>query len=122
MLRMEYEKEVILSIRHRIETYEQQRLFDDNAIDKDYTPLEVTLETSHIHLGSRQRGLMLLSYEKDLEGTLGFHGFGVALARFLHDYALVEVYSKDFVGDGFTGHQHYIYWYKVMFALTGPTH
>ena len=68
MLRMEYEKEVILSIRHCIETYEQQQLFDDNIIDEDYTPgLDAMFENSHIHLGSRQRSLKLLSYEKVLE-------------------------------------------------------
>ena len=115
MLRMEYEKEVILSIRHRIETYEQQQLFDDNIIDEDYTPgLDAMFENSHIHLGSRQRSLKLLSYEKVLEESQGFDGFSDSLAEFLRDYAHAEVYGSDFVGDGFEGHPNCIYWCKVI--------
>jgi len=115
MLRMEYEKEVVLSIRHRIETYEQQRLFDDNIIDEDYTPgLDAMFENSHVHLGSRQRSLKLLSYEKVLEESQGFDGLSDSLAKFLRDYARVEVYGSDFVGDGFEGHPNCIYWCKVI--------
>ena len=120
MLRMEYEKEVVLSIRHRIEMHEQQQSFDDNTVnDSGYTPdLDAVFKNSHIHLGSRQRSLMLLSYEQVLEESQGFDGFGDSLARFLRDYTLsrVEVYGSDFVGDGFEGHQYCIYWCKVVLA------
>lgn len=120
MLRMEYEKEVVLNIRHRIEMHEQQRLFDENIADTDYTPLEATSEHSRIHLGSRQRGLKVLSYEKTLEETLGFRGFSDSLAGFLRDHALVDVHGSDFVGDGFDGHQQCIYWCKVIFCSPRP--
>ncbi|KAF9642489.1 hypothetical protein BDM02DRAFT_3193135 [Thelephora ganbajun] len=122
MLRMEYEKEVILNIRHCIEMYNQQQLFDDNITDKDCTPLETAFKHSHVHLGSCQHGLKLLSYEKVLEETIGFHGFSDSLARFLCDYALVEVYGSDFVGDRFEGHQYCIYWLKVIFTLLNVVH
>ena len=118
MLRMEYEREVILSVCHRIEMYEQQQLFDDNAADEDYTPLAATLgDSSRVHLGSRQRGLKLTLYEKVLEETLEFNHFGDSLARFLRNHTLMEVYGTDFVRDGFEGHWHCIYWYKVISTL-----
>ena len=112
MLRMEYEKEVVLSIRHRIEMHEQERHFNSNAPDEDYT--EVVFEGSHVRLGSRQRGLKLPSYEQDLKETIGLRGFSDSLARFLRDHAQVDVYGSDFNGDGFEGHQLCIYWCKVI--------
>lgn len=112
MLRMAYEKEVVLSIRHRIEMYEQERDFNNNAPDKDYK--EVAFEVSRVRLGSRQRGLKLSSYEQDLKELIGFDGFGDSLAGFLRDYAQVDVHGSDFDGDGFEGHQFYVYWYKVI--------
>ena len=112
MLRMEYEKEVVLSIRHRIEMYEEERHFNSNTPDEDYK--EAALEDPHVRLGSRQRGLRLSSYEQDLKETIGFRGFGDSLARFLRDHTRVDVYGSDFDGDGFIGHQHYIYWCKVI--------
>jgi hypothetical protein len=120
---MEYEKEVILSIRHRIEVCEQWWLFDNNTSNQDY-PLseEKMFEDSHVHLGSRQRGLKLLSYEKVLEEMLGFQQFGDSLAEFLRDYACVDMYGSDFEGDGFGGHQHYIYWCKVSFTRLSLSH
>jgi len=117
MLRMEYEKEVVLDIRHRIDVYEQWREFDDDVADEQYNVSPATFNHSHVHLGSRQRGLKLPSYETVLEEMLGFHNFGDSLAEFLRDYALVEVYGSDFEGDGFEGHQNCIYWCKVGFAL-----
>lgn len=111
MLRMQYEKEVVLNIRHRIEMYEQEQQFDDNVADEDY--VETLSERSHIQFGSRQRGLSLKSYEEDLEEKLGFRKFGDSLASFFRDRGIVEVYGSDFEGDGFVGHQNYIYWYKV---------
>ena len=117
MLRMEYEKEVVLNIRHRVEMHEQQQEFDDNVTDKEYNIPEEIFNYSHVHLSSRQRGLKLLSYEISLEETLGFRKFGDSLAEFLRDYALVDVYGSDFDGDGFEGHQHYIYWCKVIYTL-----
>ena len=113
MLRMQYEKEVVLNIRHRIEMYEQEQLFNNNATDEDYVE---TFEHSNIQFGSRQRGLKLKSYEEDMEEELGFHEFGDSLARFFRDRNIVEVYGSDFEGDGFIGHQRYIYWYKVGFV------
>ena len=100
MLRMAYEKEVILSIRHRIEMYEQEQIFCDNITDgSDNTA--ATFEDSHIHLGSCQRSLNVLTYERVLERELQFHGFGDSLAGFLRDYTCVEVYGSNFEGDGF---------------------
>jgi len=98
MLRMEYGKEVVLSIHHCIEIHEQRQLPTENDADEDCT--EETSEHSHVHLGSRRRGLKVPSYEKVLEETVGLHGFSDALARFLRDYARVEVYGSDFEGDG----------------------
>jgi hypothetical protein len=115
MLRMEYEKEVVLSIRHRIEMYEQERDFNSNAPDEDYK--EVTFEDSHARLGSRQRGLKLPSYEQELKEVIGLQGFSDGLARFLRDHTQVDVYGSDFDGDGFEGHQLCIYWCKVIFVL-----
>ena len=112
---MVYEKEVVLNIRHRIEMCEQQEMFDDNVADKEFTPLEATFAYSHVHLGSRQRGLKIPSYAEDLQEMLDFHGFSDSLAEFLRDYARVEVYGSDFSGDGFEGHQHHISWCKVCF-------
>jgi len=120
MLQMEYEKEVVLNICHRVEMHEQQQQFDDNVVDKGYDLLEGMFDHSHIHLGSRQRGLKVPSYETDLEETLGFYGFSDSLAAFLRDYARVEVYGSDFYGDGFEGHQHCIRWWMVGFALVVP--
>ena len=111
---MVYEKEVVLNIRHRIELCEQQRLFDDNVVDEDYTPLEATFASSRIQLGSRQRGLKIPSYEKVLEEMLGFRNFGNSLAGFLRVHTSVDVRGPDFDGDGFEGHQYCIYWYKVI--------
>ena len=103
MLRMQYEKEVVLSIRHRIEIWEQEQLFNTNAADADY--VETITERPRICLGSRQRGLKVSSYEQVLDEEIGFHGFGDFLASFLRDYAHVEVYGSDFEGDGFEGHR-----------------
>lgn len=116
MLRMEYEKEVVLNIRHRIEMYNQWEEFNENIADEEYDHMEATFDYSHVHLGSRQRGLKLSSYETVLEETLGFHGFGDALAEFLRNYASVEIHGTDFEGDGFEGHQNCIYWHKVFFT------
>ena len=109
---MAYEKEVILSIRHRIEAYEQERLFNDN-IDDDLDDTTATFENARVRLGSCQRGFKLPSYEQVLEGEIGFCGFGDSLARFLRDYTRIEVYGSDFEGDGFEGHQFCINWCKV---------
>ena len=116
MLRMAFEREVVLNIRHRIEVYEQQRLFDENA-DEDGIPLETEFSNSYIHLGSRQRSLKIPTYEKVLEEELAFSNFGDHLARFLRDYARVDVHGSDFEGDGFEGDQHNIYWCKVASSL-----
>ena len=120
MLRMVCEKEVVLNIRHRIEIHEQERLFRDNApSDSGGTP--ASFEYSHIHLGSRQRALKVLSYEQDLETELGFCGFSDSLARFIRDYTPIEVYGSDFDGDGFEGHKHCINWRKVQYSHS-PQH
>ena len=113
MLRMVYEKEVILNIHHRIEIYEQERHFGDNALDDTAGNTTTAFKDSHIYLGSRQRSLKVLSYEEDLEAGLGFRGFGDSLAEFFQDYTRIEVYGSDFDGDGFEGHQLCIYWHKV---------
>ena len=111
---MQYEKEVVLSIRHRIEIRKQERFFQlDVAEAEGHT--DAAFKNSHIHLGSRQRAIQLTSYEQDLEEQIGFHGFGDCLARFVRDHTPVEVYGSDFEGDGFEGHQLCIYWCKVFF-------
>jgi hypothetical protein len=115
---MVYEKEVVLNIRHCFEVYEQEQMFDDNVPD-DSMDTGARFEDSHIHLGSRQRGLKILSYERVLEVELGFKEFGDSLAQFLRDYTRIEVYGSDFEGDGFDGHQLCINWCKVSFFLPG---
>ena len=118
MLRMEYEKEVVLNICHCIEMHEQQKIFDSNNADEDQTPLDLTtFKNSHVHLGSRQRSLRLLLYEKSLEETIEFYGLSDSLTEFLCNYTCVEVYSSDFIGNGFEGHQLRVYWCKVNFTL-----
>jgi hypothetical protein len=109
---MVYEKEVVLNIRHRIEIYEQERMFNDNIPDNSIET-GATFEESHIHLGSCQRGLKIPSYAQVLEAELGFNGFSDSLAQFLRDHTHIEVYGSDFEGDGFEGHQFCIYWCKV---------
>jgi len=116
MLRMAFEREVVLNIRHRIEMFEQQQLFDENFNENDVPP-EMEFSNSHIHLGSRQRGLKLPTYEKVLEEELGFPNLGDSLAKFLRDYALIDVYGSDFEGDGFVGDKHNINWCKVIPSL-----
>jgi len=113
MLRMAFEREIVLNIRHRIEMHEQQRLFDENA-EEDDIPSETEFGTSHIHLGSRQRSVKIPTYEKVLEEELGFSNLGDSLARFLRDYTHVDVRGSDFEGDGFEGDQYNIYWCKVV--------
>jgi hypothetical protein len=90
---MVYEKEVVLDVRHRIEIYKQRQIFDDNVPD-DSIDTRANFEGSHIHLGSRQRGLKIPSYEQVLEGELGFHEFGDSLAQFLRDYTCIKVYGR----------------------------
>jgi len=114
---MAFEREVVLNIRHRIEVYEQQQFFDENA-EEDDAPLETEFSNSHVHLGSRQRSLKLPTYEKVLEEELGFPNLGDSLAQFLRDYARVDVHGSDFNGDGFEGDQHNIYWCKVTSSLS----
>ena len=118
MLRMAFEREVVLNIRHRLEMQEQQQLFDENTDEAD-VPLEAEFNYSHVHLGSRQHSIRLRTYEKSLEETLGFSGFGDSLAKFLREYAGVDVYGSDFKGDGFEGHQHCIFHCKVIFVSSG---
>jgi len=77
-------------------------------------PLEAEFGCSHIHLGSHQRSLKAPTYKQVLHEELGFSNFGDSLATFLREYALVEVYGLDFDGDGFEGHQHNIWWCKVI--------
>ena len=113
MLRMAFEREIVLNIRHRLEMREQQQLFNEDAEEVD-VPLEAEFDYSHIHLGSRQRSLRVPTYEKVLEEALGLSDFGDSLAKFLCDHAGVEVYGSDFEGDGFEGNQHCISWCKVV--------
>ena len=113
MLQMAFEREVVFNIRHRLEMYDQQQLFNENA-DEDDIPLEAEFEYSHVHLGSRRRSLKIPTYEKVLKEELGLSDFGDILAKFLRDYAQIEVFGLDFEGDGFEGHQHCIYWCKVV--------
>ena len=54
MLQMVYEKEVVLNIRHRIEIYEQERHFGDNALNDTAGDTTTAFKDSHIHLGSCQ--------------------------------------------------------------------
>ena len=115
MLRMAFEREVVLNIRHRLEMQEQQRLFGENADEVDI-PSEMEFNYSHVHLGSRQRSILVGTYEKVLEEALGFSGFGDSLAKFLREYASVDVHGSDFEGDGFEGHQHCIFHSKVIFT------
>ena len=117
MLRMAFEREVVFDIRHRLEMCNQQRLFDENA-DEDDIPSEAEFGYSHVHLGSRRRSLKLPTYEKVLKEEPGLSDFGDVLSRFLRDYALIEVFGSDFEGDGFEGHQHCIYWCKVVPVLS----
>jgi len=117
MLRMAFEREVVLNIRHWLEMHEQQQLFDENT-DEANAPSMAQFSFSHIHLGSRQRSLKLPTYEKVVEEALGFSNFGDSLAKFLREYAGVDVYGSDFEGDGFEGHQHCIFHYKVAFILS----
>ena len=117
---MTYEREVVLDLRHRIDMYEQEQLFK-NSVPDDSDNTATTFEGSHVHLGSRQRGLRVPAYEQVLEAELGFHEFGNSLARFLRDYTRTEVYGSDFEGDGFEGHQLCINWCKVTFILLGLT-
>lgn len=109
---MTFEREVVLNIRHRLEMYEQQRSFDENA-NEDDIPSVTEFKYSHVHLGSRQCGLKLRMYEEDLEEALHFSGFGDSLAKFFREYAGVDVYGSDFNGDGFEGHQHCVFHCKV---------
>ena len=113
---MAYEKEVVLSIRHRIEAYEQEQAFNTNIPDNS-NDMVARFDGSHIHLGSRQRGLKVPSYGQVLEAELGLHDFGDSLARFIRDYTRVQVYGSEFEGDGFIGHQLYINWFKVRSVL-----
>ena len=113
---MTFEREVVLNIRHRIEMYEQQHLFNENA-NEDDIPSVAEFKYSHVHLGLRQRGLKLWMYEEDLEEALGFSGFGDSLAQFFRDYTSVDVYGSDFNGDGFEGHQHCIFHCKVSSSI-----
>ena len=115
MLRMAFKREVVLNIRHRLEMQEQQQLFDEN-VNEVNVPSEAEFSYSHVHLGSRQRSVGLWTYEKILEETLGFSDFGDTLAKFLREYASVDVYGSDFQGDGFEGHQHCIFHHKVVFV------
>ena len=114
MLRMTYERDVVLNIRHRIEMYEQEQLFK-NSVPDDSSPAVTGLQDSHVHLGSRQRGLGVATYAQVLEEELGIHDFGDSLAKFFRDYTRIEVYGSDFEGDGFEGHQYCINWCKVSF-------
>lgn len=114
MARMVYEKDVVIDIRHRLETYEQQQLFSDNVEEED-VPSTDGLQYSHAYLGSRQRSLKIRTYEGILKERLGFVEFGDALAKFLRTYAGVKVYGTDFDGDGFVGHQLCIFFFKVFF-------
>ena len=116
MLRMAFEREIVLNIRHRIEMHEQQRLFEENA-EEDGIPSETEFGTSRVHLGSRQRSLKTPTYEKVLGEELGFSNLGDSLARFFRDYARVDVRGSDFEGDGFEGDQRNIYWCKVVYSF-----
>ena len=117
MLQMAYEKEVVLSIRHHIEVYEQEQAFNTNIPDNS-NDMVARFDGSHIHLGSRQRGLRVPSYGQVLEAELGFREFGDSLARFIRDYTRVQVYGSEFKGDGFIGHQLCINWLKVCSFLS----
>ena len=117
---MEYEREVVLNIHHRIDMYEQEQLFN-NSICEDSNRIATTFnqDESHVHLGSRQRGLGVPAYGQVLEEELGLRDFGDSLARFFRDYSRIEVYGSDFEGDGFEGHQRCINWCKVAFISFG---
>jgi hypothetical protein len=118
---MAYEREVVLNIRHRLEMHEQEQLFNNNVPDNSNDTV-ATFKESHIHLGSRQRGLRIPTYERVLEVELGMYGFGDSLARFLRDYTRLEVYGSEFEGDGFEGHQLCIYWFKVLLFSSALLH
>jgi hypothetical protein len=95
---------------------EQQQLFNEDA-EEFNVPLEAEFNYSHVHLGSCQCSLRVLTYKKVLEEALALSDFGDSLTNFLRDHAGVEVYSSDFEGDGFKGNQHCISWCKVVSTL-----
>ena len=82
MLRMVYEKEVVLNIHHHIEMCEQEQTFNQ-GVPADSGDTAAAFRGSHVHLGSRQRGIKVSSYGQVLEGELGFHEFSDSLARFI---------------------------------------
>ena len=80
MLRMAFEREVIMNIRHRVDVYDEQQLFSTGSSLDANTPVT----RSHIRLGSLDGIIHLCSYAKKLCEDLDLQNLQNRLSTFLH--------------------------------------
>ena len=81
MLQMAFEREVIMSIRYRVDAYDEQCSFDDDTNLGLNADAPVT--RSHVRLGSLDKTIHLGSYAKKLGIDIHLQGLLALLVAFL---------------------------------------
>ena len=76
---MTFEREVVMSIRYRVDAYDEQCLFDDT--DSSLSA-DVTITRSHIRLGSLDKIIHLSSYAKKLSTDIHLQNLQALLTAF----------------------------------------
>ena len=86
---MAFEREVIMNIRYRVDAYDEQCLFDDDANLSLNANTPVT--HSHVRLGSLDNTIHLSSYAKKLSIDIRLQGLQALLVTFLHLNHVIDI-------------------------------
>ena len=86
---MAFEREVIRNIRHRVDTYDEQCLFENESSGPS---TNAVISRSHVRLGSLDNMIHLSSYAKKLSRDIGLRDLRNLLAMF---FRLNRVFNSD---------------------------
>lgn len=102
MLRMAFEREVITSIRSRVDAYDERCLFNDS---------NTSAVRPHIRLGSLDTAIHLESYAKKISIDIDLQDLQTLLTKFLHlNHALI---AEDTDISGFQVRDSHICWLSI---------
>lgn len=94
MLRMAFEREVIMNIRYRVNAYDEQSLFNENPGPDTNT----VAHCSHVRLGSLNKIIHLSSFAKKLSKDIELQDLRTLLAKFLRLNHILSVDNNEISG------------------------
>jgi len=115
MLRMAFEREVIMNIRYRVDAYDEQCLFDDESSGLN---ADESVVRSHVQLGSLEKIIHLGSYAKKLGNDICLQDLQKLLTTFLHLNHVFDV--EDNAISDFKVCDLRICWWSAHACIGGP--